>query len=355
MSQLEKLLHEQKVVSIKADPFKGLLSMEVTEEIIQNIADAKFAWRQLIPEGHMVVICSKANGGKTTLMVHIAGEMAKAGYRVMYINADASASDIKDYKFHAMEYGYSLINPDLTNGTADNVIDELRKISLAEGDFSKVVIVLDTLKKFGDMMNKTKSKQFNSLLRTLTTKGITVICLAHTNKHDDKEGKPIFEGTGDLRNDFDELIYLISVRNPDGTITVSTLADKTRADIRDESFLINSDREVFRLDHHIDTLALNEYQENLADDQPVIDFILEKITPISKTATELRAIAIKEKIKYSRQRIDRVLRRYCDKHSPDPKWIASPALTHGFKYGLIDPKYAEQLRQERGGLEICNF
>ena len=53
MSQLEKLLNEQKVVFLNNDPFKGLLSMEVTEEIIQNIADAKFAWRQLIPEGHM--------------------------------------------------------------------------------------------------------------------------------------------------------------------------------------------------------------------------------------------------------------------------------------------------------------
>ena len=348
MSQLEKLLHEQKVVSIKADPFKGLLSMEVTEEIIQNIADAKFAWRQLIPEGHMVVICSKANGGKTTLMVHIAGEMAKAGYRVMYINADASASDIKDYKFHAMEYGYSLINPDLTNGTAEKVIDELRKISLAEGDFSKVVIVLDTLKKFGDMMNKTKSKQFNTLLRTLTAKGITVICLAHTNKHDDKEGKPIFEGTGDLRNDFDELIYLIPVRNPDGTITVSTRKDKTRAEIRDESFLITPDREVKRLDRHVDTLALNEYQENLADDQLVIDFILKHIAPMSKTATELRAIALQEQIKYSRKRIDRVLKRYCAGNSPDPRWTASPASTIGYKYGVIDSAYAEQLRKEWG-------
>ena len=351
MSRLEKL-EEQKVVFINSDPFKGLLLMEVTEEIIQNIADAKFAWRELIPEGHMVVICSKANGGKTTLMVHIAGEMAKAGYRVMYINADASASDIKDYKFHAMEYGYSLINPDLTNGTAEKVTEELKQISIAEGDFSKVVIVLDTLKKFGDMMNKTKSKQFNTLLRTLTAKGITVICLAHTNKHDDKEGKPIFEGTGDLRNDFDELIYLISVRNPDGTITVSTLADKTRAKIVDESFTINSDREVIRLDHHVDTLAINEYQENLADDQPVIDFILEHISPISKTATELRTIAIDKKVKFSRQRIDRVLRRYCDKHSPNPKWTSSPALTIGFKYGVIDPDYAEKIRKERGGLKV---
>jgi KaiC/GvpD/RAD55 family RecA-like ATPase len=99
MSVLEQLKIQQ---STNNDPFKGLLTMEVTEEIVKNIADAKFAWRQLIPEGHMIVICSKANGGKTTLMVHIAGDMARDGYRVLYINADASASDIKDYKHHAM-------------------------------------------------------------------------------------------------------------------------------------------------------------------------------------------------------------------------------------------------------------
>lgn len=343
MSVLEQLKIQQSTTN---DPFKGLLSMEVTEEIVKNIADAKFAWRRLIPEGHMIAICSKANGGKTTLMVHIAGDMAKDGYRVIYINADASASDIKEYKHHAMEYGYTLINPDLTNGTADKVTEELRFISTSQSDCSKVVIVLDTLKKFGDMMNKAKSKQFNSLLRTLTTKGITVICLAHTNKHDDKDGKPIFEGTGDLRNDFDELIYLIPIRNPDGTTTVSTLKDKTRADIRDESFVITADREVKLLEHHIDTLAISEWQKNLADDEPVIKFILEHISPICKTATELRTIAINTNAKYSRNRLDAVLKRYCAGNSPDPKWNASPASTIGFKYGVIASEYAETLRKE---------
>jgi hypothetical protein len=294
----------------------------------------------------MIAICSKANGGKTTLMVHIAGDMAKDGYRVIYINADASASDIKNYKLHAMEYGYTLINPDLTNGTADKVIEELRFASISQSDCSKVVIILDTLKKFGDMMNKAKSKQFNSLLRALTAKGITVICLAHTNKHDDKDGKPIFEGTGDLRNDFDELIYLIPIRNPDGTITVSTLKDKTRADIRDESFVITVDREVKLLEHHIDTLAISEWQKNLADDEPVIKFILEQISPISKTATELRTIAMNTNAKYSRNRLEGVLKRYCAGNSPDPKWTSSPASTIGFKYGVIDPEYAETLRKE---------
>jgi len=352
MSKLEQLRQEKQAVITaeekNSDPFKGLLSMEVTEEIIKNIEDATFACWNLIPQGHMNVICSKANGGKTTIFVHMSGVMSQAGYRVMYINADASASDIKDYKHHAMEYGYSLINPDLTNGTADQVVEELRQISLADGDFSKVVIILDTLKKFGDMMNKTKSKQFYSLLRTLTTKGITVICLAHTNKHDDKEGKPIYEGTGDVRNDFDNLIYLIPVRNDDGTITVSTHADKTRAKIVDESFTISADRDVQRLDHHVNTLAINEYQQHLAADKPVIEFILEHITPISQTATDLRTIANEKKINYSRNRIDSVLKRYCAGNSPDPKWTASRATTIGFKYGVIAPNYAEKLRKEWG-------
>ena len=252
MSVLNQLLVQQTTVNQYNDPFKGLLTMEVTEEIVEKIADAKFAWRELIPQGHMFVLCAKANGGKTTFMVHVSAELAQNGYRVMYINADASASDIKHYQHHAKDHGYSLINPDLTNGSAERVIEELRNLAQSNVDFSKDVIVLDTLKKFTDMMNKTRAKEFYSLVRTLTAKGMTVICLAHTNKYDDADGKPMFEGTGDTRNDCDELIYLIPVKNPDGTITVSTLADKTRAPIKDISFRISVDREVQILDEHID-------------------------------------------------------------------------------------------------------
>lgn len=348
MSRLEQLRLQQEAKLITDDPFKGLLTMEVTEADVKNIEDAKFAWKQLIPEGHMVVICSKANGGKTALMVHIAGEMVKSGYRVLYINADASASDIKQYKHHAIEYGYALINPDLKNKSAEDVVSELKNISISDSDFSKTVIVLDTLKKFGDMMNKTKIKAFNNLLRTLTTKGITVICLAHTNKNDTADGKPIFEGTGDVRNDFDDLIYLIPAPNSDGTTTVSTSKDKVRADIQDISFTITVDRDIEFLDRHIDTAAINAYQKNLADDEPVIKFILEHISPISKTATELRTASLNSPTVYSRNRIEAVLKRYCAGSCPNPKWTASPASTIGFKYGVIDPDYAEQLRKEWG-------
>ena len=35
------------------NPFEGLMAMEVTSEIISKIADAKFAWLDLIVQGQM--------------------------------------------------------------------------------------------------------------------------------------------------------------------------------------------------------------------------------------------------------------------------------------------------------------
>lgn len=351
MSLLNQLLLQQSIANENNDPFKGLLTMEVTEEIVEKIADAKFAWRELIPQGHMFVLCAKANGGKTTFMVHVSAELAQNGYRVIYINADASASDIKHYQHHARDHGYNLINPDLTNGSAERVIEELRHLAQSNVDFSKDVIVLDTLKKFTDMMNKTRAKDFYSLVRTLTAKGMTVICLAHTNKYDDADGMPMFEGTGDTRNDCDELIYLIPVKSSDGTITVSTLADKTRAPIKDISFIITADREVQLLDEHIDTLAISEYQRNLEKDIEVIAFVLDHIRLISKSVTELVSISKEAKVGYSRQRLDGVCKRYSSSNTscPEPKWLSMPAPTYGIKYGMISPDYLPKIKIGGGG------
>jgi thymidine kinase len=346
MSHLNQLLAEQSKTYQNIDPFKGLLTMEVTEEIVAKISDAKFAWKELIPQGHMIVICAKANGGKTTFMVHVSAELADKGYRVLYINADASASDIKHYQHHAQDYGYKLINPDLTDGSAEKVIDELRNIAKSQDDFSNDVLVLDTLKKFTDMMNKTRAKEFYSLLRKLTAKGMTVICLAHTNKYDDAEGKPMFEGTGDTRNDCDELFYLIPVKNSDGTMTVSTLADKTRAPIKDISFIINEDREIQILENHIDTLAISNHQRNLEKDSEVIQFILDNIKAISRSVTDLVGISKDTKAGFSRQRLDSVCKRYCSGNPscPDPKWLSMPAPTYGIKYGMIAPDYLAKIK-----------
>ena len=327
------------------NPFKGLLTMEVTTEMVQKIEGAQFAWKEFIPQGQMIVICAQANAGKTTLMTHIAGELSMNGYSVFYINADAGASDIKEYQHHAMDFGYKLINPDITNGSAEKVVRELRNIAELEVDYSKSVIILDTLKKFVEMMNKSKAKDFYGLLRTLTSKGMTVICLAHTNKYDGANGMPIYEGTGDTRNDFDNLIYLISAKNEDGTISVSSFKDKERAKIKDISFVIDSNREVRMLEVKVDTLAISEYQRHLSDDHLVIDFIQEHIKYTPKSVTELRQIAVDTRIEMSRKRLESVLKRYCQDICHKPKWTSIKGQTNGFKYGLITNESSDEIKE----------
>ena len=314
------------------NPFKGMLSMEVTRRHIQSITDAKFAWLNLIVQGHMMAICAQGNGGKTTIMVHAAGEMSMAGYHVIYVNADASASDIKEYTHHAMDFGYKLINPDITNGSPEEVVTTLHQMSGRDFDYSKYVLILDTLKKFTDMMNKKKGKELYAVLRALTSKGMTIICLAHTNKYDDKDGKPIFEGVGDLRNDFDELVYLIPKTNPDDSMTVSTSINKKRADLKEYSFQISPHRDVTILDEYIDTGAEERLQREMEADKEVVAFILSHTQNLPKTLTDLTSISKDTCAGFSRKRLGTVLRRYSEPQSAKPKWEAMRALTSGIQY-----------------------
>ncbi|MDF9788118.1 AAA family ATPase [Polynucleobacter sphagniphilus] len=332
------------------DPFLDLMTMEVTKEAVEKLDDAKFIYSYLLVAGHLIVICAQANGGKTTIFVYICAQLAKNGYRVLYINADASASDLKTYAEHAHDNGYTLLNPDLTNGSAEKVIASLKGMSQQlDADYSKTVLVLDTLKKFSDLMQKSKAKEFNNILRALTAKGMTIICLAHTNKYKDADGKPVFEGTGDLRNDVDELIYLIPVKNTDGSMTVSTDADKVRARVENMSFSISADGEVSALDGYVDTLSIAHEQQQYKEDESIIEFVQSQIGFASKTASELYQLAKQEDLGIAKRRLQTVLNRYADGKSKNPKWLAIKAPTHGYRYGLIANGYLSEILKKVGG------
>ena len=104
---------------------------------------------------------------------------------------------------------------------------------------------------------------------------MTVICLAHTNKYKDAEGKPVFEGTGDIRADADELLYLIPQKHPDGSLTVSTVPDKVRSDFEPITFRITSDRRVEHVAEYVDTAAERAAQQQYEQDAPDISVILD--------------------------------------------------------------------------------
>ena len=220
----------------------------LNNEDVINMRDSAFLIPTMIVQGHVAVFAAPANGGKSTLFIYLCEQLAANGLDVIYVNADSSPGDLVDHYHHAKRHGYKVISPDVKLGqNAQSVLAILDKIVNSSASCDGLVLILDTLKKFVDMLDKKQLKTLLSTLRAITLKGATICLLGHTNKYLGKDGNLIFEGMGDLRNDVDELIYLDSSKNPDtGDLEVTTRPDKIRASFSPRSFVIELPSRVVR-------------------------------------------------------------------------------------------------------------
>lgn len=262
---------------------------------VQAMEESVFIVPDLIVKGHLIALIAEANGGKTALMVHQSAKLAQAGYDVLYINVDASPGDLKRHYEHAKEHGYKVIAPDAKMGK--NVQDAVDRLTTAADkglDLSNTVIILDTLKKFTEVIQKSQSKEFYKLMRKLTVCGATVIMLGHANKYRGEDGKMIYEGTADLRNDVDDLIYLNSVKNEEtNRREITTYPDKVRAEFQPRSYFINlTDRSVEEPNEVIQILdkegqqvlrhAKEAISSGITNQGEIVSYIKERVDGIGK-------------------------------------------------------------------------
>lgn len=152
------------------------------------------------------VIYAKPNTGKTLITLHLIIEAIKQGNinpsKLFYINMDDDSSGLIVKARIAEEYGFQMIADGYQGFEAKAFRDAMER--MIETDTAKgVIVVLDTLKRFVDTMNKGKSRYFTKFTRKFSLKGGTVIALAHTNKNPDSNGKPVYSGTTDIVDDFD--------------------------------------------------------------------------------------------------------------------------------------------------------
>lgn len=243
--------------TVPVSDFSWTQDFVISTEQAEQFEDPDWAYPNLIVKGHLHAYPAVPNGGKTTVFTYlIAPELVKDGYEVYYVNADISGPDAKRMVKYADEHGFTLMLPDISGSSMAEVVEKLKAINEANLNCNNKVFIFDTLKKMTDVIQKQAAKGLYTLLRQLTAKGMTICLLAHTNKYKDKEGNPIYEGTGDLRSDVDNLIYLIPHKDKEaGTITVSTKPDKVRANFEPTTFEIDSNRNVSELDRYVDTAA----------------------------------------------------------------------------------------------------
>lgn len=318
------------------NPLGWRQTFTMSKEAMDKIADPVWAYEDLIICGHLIIIPAPPNGGKTTIMMHLAGGLVADGYTVTYVNADISGTDAKPAHAQAGACGFMLLLPDFAM-TDDgglsmaDVVDLLDDMSNAEVNLEKEVFIFDTLKKMVDVIQKNAAKGLYKTLRKLTARGATIICLSHTNKYNADNGELVFEGTGDLRSDCDEMIFLYPKKNADGSMTVSTKPDKVRGTFKPITFNISADREVTRSDDFVDVKSQVAMEKQREKDIVEINAIHALLNDGQRhtQGSILEAIKRKDGCR-GRDTVCRVLTRYDGR-----EWVSHRGATNSICYSLM--------------------
>lgn len=317
------------------DVMAALSQWKVTDEQVELMEATRIIWRDAIALGHLGVWCSAANGGKSALARFAAGELAHREYHVLYLNEDAGAGDLPAMHEHAKQHRYTLLNSTLTGSSPDAQLDVLNRLVHDGADLNGYVLIFDTLKKYVDLMSKGGSRAFFRLMRALTQRGATIILLAHTNKHIGLDGKPMFEGVGDVRNDVDELFYLDATdKDERGIRTLTLRPDKTRCAVKAVTFMLDTtDMTMRALDRVIDVQEMERTRRQQEQDREVIDAIDEALLGGGMNRTELIELASTTS-GHGAKSVRKVLDRYCSEDTSDTKalWMVTNVRVNNSRY-----------------------
>lgn len=180
--------------------------------------------------GQGTVLCAPPNAGKTLIALSAVIEAIEAkriaGSDVFYVDADDTTQGVVDkvrvldeYGVHVVAEGYQGFKARLLTAAIEEMIQE----GTARGKF----LILDTFKKFTQPMSKSETSGFTEVIRRFILAGGTLLCLSHTNKHTDANGKNVFAGVSDIIDDLD-CAYVIDVQDGHDGKRVAHFTNKKR-------------------------------------------------------------------------------------------------------------------------------
>lgn len=215
---------------------KKLNLSKLTKAQIDKCKSAKPLVKDVpIIRGQLTYIYGFPGCGKTAFAMEFSGLATNAGYEVHYFQVDVCASDLKDYYQLADNAGFTIHSTLAGNTSLKSLRETVFDMSCnaTAHELSKIVIILDTYKKFtsdGDVNNKKANVNTFAILRQLTMKGATVLILGHANKARDDENLPRFSGTQEIHDDSDALICLDHMKSSDSKqIRVNAIVKKARS------------------------------------------------------------------------------------------------------------------------------
>ncbi len=166
--------------------------------------------------GQSTVWYAAPNAGKTLIALKLLVEAVRQGRinpgNAYYINADDGNEGfatklriLDDLGVHTLAPGFAGFNAYDLSG----LIREMAETNSATG----TVIIVDTLKKFADLMHKKEASAFGDATRQYAMHGGTFLGLAHVNKNPAANGKPSYAGVADIVQDADAAYMMTALED----------------------------------------------------------------------------------------------------------------------------------------------
>lgn len=305
---------------------------------------------QIALKGQTTVIYAAPNTGKTLLTIYLLIEAIKQKKiadpsKVFYVNVDDTSNGLLDKLAYAEEYGFHMFAEGYNGFKAKNFLSELEQLT-ENNQVSGAILVFDTVKKFVNLMDKTKSSYFTVITRKFTSKGGTIIALAHTNKNLSPSGKPVPAGTSDLGDDFDCSYTLAQVGgiNSAGNKTVCFENNKLRGNVaQTATYSYSNESTISYTERLMSVEALNQTQldtmnriEKMESASKNIDIVLGCITKgINKKMELIDAFSTISKM--SKKAAVRFINEYTGDETANHKWSYTVGA-HGTKtYAALLP------------------
>lgn len=320
---------------IAANPLDRYSLRDRNDELRKLATGQVHVLGEIALKGESTVIYAPPNTGKTLLAFSLLIEAIKQGRvdpsKLYYINVDDSIHGLIEKNDVANQHGFHMLaegHSDFQSGEFLHILDN--KIS---NDHAKdTVIVLDTAKKFTDLMDKRKSSKFCTTIRRFTMKGGTCILLAHTNKNRGNNGKLVHAGTTDIREDSDCVYLLDKVSTDENSQTriVQFENIKNRGDVARTATYSYSVAEKISYAERLDSvtpvvdtdLAPLKQAANLKADGKVINIVMACIREGITTKMKLADAAAKQS-GISKRAAIKILEKYTGTDPTLHKWICT--------------------------------
>ncbi|RYG88895.1 MAG: hypothetical protein EON59_02925 [Alphaproteobacteria bacterium] len=307
--------------------------------------------------GQATIFYAEPNAGKTLMAMWFSLKAISEGRAdpdlLYYVNADDSSEGLAEKAALTDEAGAHMIAAHHRGFKATNLFSDLSKMTEA-GDAKGRVVIIDTVKKVGDIMSKAAMREIGEFSRAFVSAGGTVVALAHTAKSRNPDGSIRYQGTTDLLEDFDaayvaeplsgapgtkeRIIKFTQIKARGNNAPVAAYAYSIDPDIS-YSDKVGSVRTVYpeELDGHA-------FEAGLIDDDDVIQAIRGYLVcghgHVGKDQM-IRAVSRGDNV--PRSQVDRVLTKYTGEDPSRHKWFWRKAGPRKQEYYLLDLPYPPPL------------